>query len=316
MINNPTLAQNHFVLLGPQTDFAEVRSALDALGVEGRVALVTAGWQENEAEDEALAAALGRPTVNLALHARSEQVFAQDPEFAAASEARQKHLQHLQEFYRIRLDSVDDAGRAVAVRHVSPELLAEQVDATIAELRFLDEEHIRRCRGVWTAFDAVWQADCRDVIRYHREEVAALLADCGALVIAGGHVMSLLNRLRLLAPLATFNTRPVVAWSAGAMCLTDRVVLFHDFPPFGGNLAQMLDHGLGVCPGIVAMPDLARRVRTDDAAGIGRFARRMAPSLCLGLDPGSRIEVRHGRTMFVRAVRLTPSGTLDVGYTP
>ena len=51
------------VLLGPQTDYAEVRAVLDELQVDGPIALITAGWQENESEDVALVAPLRRRTV-------------------------------------------------------------------------------------------------------------------------------------------------------------------------------------------------------------------------------------------------------------
>ena len=57
------------VLLGPQTDFAEIGEVLDEFKVVGTVALITTGWQENESEDEALVEQLRRPAVNLALHA-------------------------------------------------------------------------------------------------------------------------------------------------------------------------------------------------------------------------------------------------------
>ena len=69
------------VLLGPQppSGFSDVGRVLRDLGVIGPVALCTAGWQEGEAEDEALTHGLGVPSVNLALHARSEEVFATDP---------------------------------------------------------------------------------------------------------------------------------------------------------------------------------------------------------------------------------------------
>ena len=54
-----------------------------------------------------------------------------------------------------------------------------------------------------------------------------MLGRRGALAIAGGHVGVLLRCLKLfgVSPPAEL---PVVAWSAGAMALTDRVVLYND----------------------------------------------------------------------------------------
>jgi hypothetical protein len=299
------------VLLGPQADFAELTRTIADLGVRGRVALVTAGWQENETEDEALQAAIGLPCVNLRLHALAEQVFEQEPQFAAASHQRQKHLQHLQEFYRMRLDAVDDVSRAIAVRHVDESLLYEQKHIAVGEMRYLDADHLLRCRGLWKEFDAAWTLERTPVLEQCREQIRGQLSDCDLLVVGGGHVMSLLNRLRLFDVLAMLGERPVVAWSAGAMAFTDRVVLFHDFPPFGKNLAQVLDDGLGACPGVVVLPDAARRVRLDDHDGIRRFAERMAPATCVAMDAGSRVHFRRGRIVAARADRLTMGGGLE-----
>src|SRR5439155_26421075 len=96
------------VLLGPQEDPTDAGRALADLGVAGPVALVTAGWQERESEDEALVAGLGVPAVNLRLHGRGEEVFAGDPEFQVAYRERQELQRHLQDFYRVRLDYADD----------------------------------------------------------------------------------------------------------------------------------------------------------------------------------------------------------------
>src|SRR5207253_2752726 len=72
--------------------------------VHRRIATITAGWQEREAEDEELDAHLGGNTVNLRLHARGDELFREDPELRAAHRERQDGLRHRQDFYRIRLE--------------------------------------------------------------------------------------------------------------------------------------------------------------------------------------------------------------------
>src|SRR5690606_41913723 len=52
-------------------------------------------------------------------------------------------------------------------------------------------------------------------------------------VITGGNVAILINRLRLFGLGNMLKAKNVVAWSAGAMALCDRIVLFHDNPPQG-----------------------------------------------------------------------------------
>jgi hypothetical protein len=146
----------------------------------------------------------------------------------------------------------------------------------------------------------------------HRKELAELIGPVDALVIAGGHVASLLNRLKLFDVLRLARGKPVVAWSAGAMVLTERIVLFHDFPPYGNDIAQVLDAGFGLVERLVVLPDPARRIRLDDRSGIARFAQRMSPATCVGMDPGARVTVRHGRVVdAANAARLTTGGDLD-----
>jgi hypothetical protein len=302
------------VLLGPQGDYDEVAQALDDVGASGRVALVTAGWQENEAEDSALVDGVRRASVNLRLHGRAQEVAAADPEFAQAWSERQERLQHMQEFYRMRLDAADDAARAIAVRHVDDDLLREQVAMTVAQLQHLDSDHLARCRAVHAAFDARWTPWERAVVAEARAAIAEALDGCDAVVISGGHVVSLLNRMRLFGLVDLVGGRPIVAWSAGAMALTERVVLFHDFPPFGKNIAQVLDAGEGLCPGVVAMPDAATRVNTSEREGIARFAARMAPAHCVLLDTGARVDFDAGGLADVRASRLAVAGEVELEW--
>ena len=305
------------VLLGPQPrDFTDVALAVDELEVDGPVALITAGWQENESDDRALSDALQRPTVNLQLHARSEEVADVETEFVAAWTMRQKHLRRLQEFYRLRLESIDEAAGAIAVRHAASHLLEEQRDISVCQLRHLDEDHLRRCATVRARFDENWSVSDLPSLIDQRKDVAEELDGCAALIISGGHVVSVLNRMRMFDVFSTWGERPIVAWSAGAMVLTDRIILFHDSPPFGTNLAQVLDTGFGRCPGLVAMPDMSRRVHLDEKAGIGRFARRMAPAHCLALDPGTRVRFRGGELVDVRdSGRLDETGEINWGWT-
>jgi len=300
------------VLLGPQPLTAEIPVArfLRELGVDGPVATITAGWQEREPDDAALIAALGVAATNLRLHARSEEVFRDDADLAAAYSARQERLRHLQSFYRVRLDYADDAARAIAVRHVDADLLAEEARVSVETFKQLDRDHLERCRAVHDTFDSTWKPGERESVARHRRELRDAVGGAEALVIAGGHVASLLNRLKLALVVAAALAagKPIVAWSAGAMCLTDRVVLFHDYPPYGKSIAQVLDAGFGLAPNIVVLPDPRRRIRLDDREGLGRFALRMAPAAALAMDRGTHVVVDDGRVVFASAERVTDTG--------
>ncbi len=306
------------ILLGPQSwHYADVTRTINELDIDGPIALVTAGWQENESDDSGLQKALDRPTINLSLHARSEGVADAEADFVAAWTLRQKHLRRLQEFYRIRLQSIDKAAGSIAVRHASSELLEEQLEISVSQLRHLDADHLQRCATIRERFDNDWPISSLPSLESQREEVAEELQACKALIITGGHVVAVLNRLRLFDVFATWDDRPIIGWSAGAMVLTERIVLFHDSPPFGTNLAQVLDTGFGLCPDLVALPDMSRRVHLDQKGPIGRFSRRMAPAHCLALDPGSRIRFEDGKmTAVEESARLDEDGQVNWGWTP
>ncbi len=292
----------------------DVGQVLREHGVAGSVALVTAGWQEREADDAALIAAIGLPAVNLRLHARAEEVFAADQPLVAAWKARQELLRHLQDFYRVRLDYIDDAARAISVRLVEPELLAQEWQVSVDLFRQLDRDHLDRCVQIQADFERRWELGDRPVIARHRLEVAELIGGAGALVIAGGHVASLLNRMTLFDVPGQAIGKPIVAWSAGAMVLTDRIVLFHDHPPYGKAIAQVLDAGFALAPDVVVLPDPDRRIRFDDKLGIARFAQRMAPATCVAMGRGARIVFERGRPMRASAIKLATTGEVEQGW--
>ena len=300
------------VLLGPQHVVSTAGRLLRELRAGGKVALITAGWQERESDDESLIGELGVAAVNLTLHARSEEVFAADPELAAAYKERQQRLRILQDFYRVRLEHTEDAGRVISLRQVDAGLLGEEQRISLSLIRRLDHDHLERCRAVREAFESRYHPTERDAVGRHRRELAAILRSAAALVIAGGHVAVLLNRMRLFGLDDMLGRRPIVAWSAGAMVLTDKVVLFHDHPPNGKGVAEVLDAGLGLVPNLVVLPDPRRRLRLDDRESTGRFARRFQPAACVAMDNGAEIIYQSGRIARAATIqRLSPTGAVE-----
>ena len=106
--------QRHIVLLGPQPNFVTLKSTLARMKLKKPVALITAGWETDEQEDaevqEAIAAEKGQ-CVNLRLFARTEQLFADDPELIQTLQARQDELRHLRNAYNDRLHHLLKAAR-------------------------------------------------------------------------------------------------------------------------------------------------------------------------------------------------------------
>lgn len=280
------------ILLGPQRLEPNLVKEVDRLGIDGQIAAITAGWQEREAEDDELQQHLGRPVVDLRLHQRLEQAFSYDDELFQAHRARQDRLRETQRLYRYRLDFVLEPARELMRRQGDRELLEPEREAAIQAIRTLDHDHLERIRAVDAAFEARWRPHERPAIARHRTEIRDILEGSAAIAVAGGHVAVLLNRMRLFGITSLLGDLPIFCWSAGAMALSERIVLFHDSPPQGAGNPEVLELGLGLFPDVVALPHARRRLRLGDSVRVALFARRFAPSRCIALDEGAVLRWR------------------------
>ena len=300
-------------LLGPQR-----RPTLDrvvqSLHVDGQVAAVTAGWQEREADDGELMGLLGGHGVNLHLHGRWADVLQRDGDYARAEREHRVILDELQQLYLVRLDHALRATYEVAQRTDGhPRITQTAFDDALSTVRQIDAHHLQRVTELWTAFSDSWHPTERDVVAKHREEVSAVLSQAECLVIAGGHVGELLLVLRMFGVGDRLPER-VIAWSAGAMVLTERIVLFHDRTAHGPAQAELLDNGLGVLHELVALPHARRRLRTDDQLRMSVLAQRLAPAQCLVLDDGVTVELGHDHELPAQARVVEADGRIvEVG---
>lgn len=292
------------VLLGPQR-----RPSVDNVGLDGPIATVTAGWQDREADDTGLDGLLGGRSVNLRLHARWLDVLERDPEYAAAEREHRAALAELQELHLVQLDGVLGALGEVARQGGSRAQVrgAAQADAE-AVVRLVDERHLARVVEERSAFEALWRPGQRLAAAEHRGAVGQVLDGVAALAVAGGHVGVLGHVLRLFAVTAP---AAVVAWSAGAMALTERVMLFHDRAAHGPSHAEFADVGLGWVPGVVVLPHARRRLRVDEPGRMAELAFRAAPARCVVLDDGTRLDLGPDGGLPPDALIVGSDGRLD-----
>ncbi|MDX1389757.1 MAG: Type 1 glutamine amidotransferase-like domain-containing protein, partial [Acidobacteriota bacterium] len=273
---------------------------------------VTAGWQERESEVDELSDHLDCGVEQLELYRRAEEIAEQDGELVAALRDRQQRLRRLQNLYRRRLGHHLAMVRELLADTAEDGLLDPERRDAIEDVRALDAHHLERVRRVHDEFEEHWRPSRREAVARHRGEIAEILARCDALVIAGGHVAVLLNRLRLFDLVPMLEHTPVVAWSAGAMVLSECIVLFHDSPPQGAGNAEILDSGLGLCPGIIPLPHARERLRLDDPLRVTLFAMRFAPSRSVVLERGSRLDWSGDRwSAAPGTVWLGPEGSLE-----
>jgi hypothetical protein len=277
-------------LLGPQRR-PTLDRVLASLGVEGPVAVVNAGWRERESDDAEILGLAGEGAVNLRLFARWMDALQADPEYAAAEREHRLVLDELRQLYLIRLDHALQAESAVSARTAGRAHTLAMASADALEaVRLLDATHLARVGELHDDFYGTWRLEERGTIAAHREEVRGLLSTAQCLVVAGGHVGELIRVLHLFH-LSPHVPARVVAWSAGAMALTDRVVLFHDRAAQGASLTEVFDAGIGVVSGLVLLPHARRRLLTDDVVRMSGLARRFAPAPCLVLDDGVRVDL-------------------------
>ena len=268
------------ILLGPQRR-PTVDAVARSLGLDGPVATITAGWREREPDDRELGTLLGGRAVNLALYRRWLDVQDRDPEYFAGERRLGETLTELQDVYLLRLDYALRAVYAVQRRSSG---VAGGLGA-VAEAA-----HLRRVDNARGEFFQRLEPHGRPVIAEHRAAVERILGEASALVIAGGHVGVLAEVLHLFNIAAALADRSVVmAWSAGAMALADRIVLFHDRSPQGPGHAEVYGSGLSLLRDVVLLPHARARLLLDDTPRMAIFARRFAPARCILLESGARI---------------------------
>ncbi len=257
------------ILLGPQRFVTTVGPAVRALGVDGPIAVINAGWEERESDDGELNDLLDGRAVNLRLHHRMFDVVDTDERFRAAALAFRDRHDELRAFYGLRIQAAMDAVEAVMHRTSTQGLRDSALVAAIESVRDVDRWYAAVLKDLYRELDTAAPPDESAQIGWHRGEIEAILRDCAAVVLPGGHVGTLLRALRLFR-VALPADRPVVAWSAGAMALTDKVVLFHDFAPQGVARPSCTTAASAACR--------ARSCCPTRAAGSGSTTRPPSPS--------------------------------------
>ena len=300
------------ILAGAQRFNPTIASAISEAGLKGPFAMITAGWREREPDDAELRAHLGQETYNLELYRRADDVMRRDPELREAHRARQSRLQRRQDFYRIRLEHQLKAAEVISHRTASDTLHVEAQASSVEAVQQLDRWHLSKCRRDIEQFETDWLPWNRTAVAEQREELGNILADCHGVAIAGGHVAALLNRLELFGMRELLAGKPIVAWSAGAMAITDRLVLYHDFSPQGYRASEVLAWGLGALPNVVALPQPETRLNMEDTSRIRIMAQRFAPATCVGLPARTSVTFRNGRMESACGIlHLDTNGNVD-----
>jgi hypothetical protein len=299
----------HVTLLGPQRRTSATRTAVRELIPTGTIATVNAGWRERESADTELGEVLGGRMINLRLYQRWQEIVASDAEYAAAERELVDDLEEQQAVYALRLFHAIAALDEVNRRDKRPSVRWAAVADGIRQLRALDEWHLAEAAGARQQFYRRISIGERDTVLRHRRELAAIVDESAGMVITGGHVGVLLHLLHVFG-LSAMIKPPVITWSAGAMALSDRVVLFGAHRPAGRRLPEVWADGLGVYSGALPFPDPRHRLPMHDPYQLALLARRFKRWTCLLFDAGVRVDLTAGWPPPVGARWITRDGSV------
>jgi hypothetical protein len=252
---------------------------------------------------------MGGRTRNLELYRRLSDVLETDEHFATQALAHRDAMDELAGIYSLRLQRALESVYVVARRPARQDLADSAFADAVRGVRDIDEWYLRTVDQLYGELEAAAPPAGSEPISRHRHEVADVLREAAVLAVAGGHVGILLRCLRLFAVVPPPEL-PVVAWSAGAMTMTERVVLYNDHGPQGIRGSEVWDRGTARVRQVVAMPHARRRLRLDDPVHVRVLVRRFAPAACLLLDDGTTVQIRADGTVPEDARVLTDSGAV------
>lgn len=168
----------------------------------------------------------------------------------------------------------------------------------------LDEIEQRVFDAAGVAYDPAWRAA--------QERLERRILEANTIILFGGHLDLLLDalrffRLRDVLGEALRRGAQIVAMSAGAMVLCERVIIYDDFSSKRRDF-QLYDRGLALVRDIQLFPHCMERIQTDDADNLAYLARRFRHHACVGLNQRSFLLFEPG------AHRATSFGEGDCVY--
>ena len=284
--------------LGPQRPDIYLGSATEHLvPKDAPVAVISAAWQEAEGDLGDIQRAMDNPLHELRLYQRADTVFAKDEALTSAYRMRQDQLKGQQRLYRMRLRQLTIAARNILKIKSDPILIADERRHAISQLRALDRHHINQVSKINARFEDTFSLDNSALLTQHVGELKEELSRCEYVLITGGNVVVLINRLALFGLGPLLQGKNIIGLSAGAMVLSDRIVLFHDHLPQGRRDAEVMCKGLGLISDTVLLPDARQRIRKTETVRSSLFSRRFSPATCLTLDNNSQLLFQGGKVL-------------------
>jgi hypothetical protein len=293
--------QQPLVLLGQQREVPRLQAVLDRCNISGPVGLVSAGWEEDEEDDQWVRDAVDVPVVNSQLYGLADALFQRDPQVIELLRERQDRLRELREINELQTEHLCTVARELWRRLDTHAGALGPLQQTIEQLRSVDDSYLDAITTVIVEYDHRIAPKERLSVLDYRHKVLERLHECQALLIAGGHVGVLLNRLNLCRLLQHVQL-PIIAWSGGAMALGERIYFYDHFLPHTKREVELSRRGMSLFSGAQVFPRASHRLHLDDPGELGLLARRMK-SPCLLLNEQSEIAWSASGELHVANVR-------------
>ena len=282
-------------VLGPQDPTPNVADAIKIHCPPGPIAVISAGWRYDEDDIGALTRDIDREVYHLPLYEWFDELGAAEPELSGLHRMRRKQILAYKKIYHIQLQAALETWEKVRKLHRSkPNLYAQDELLACQHIQEIDRTCLQRLDQIRADFTAIQQPWLHESVLPVFEEIAFTLSRCKAVVITGGHVAILRNRLSFFGIQNLLHEfiddgNQIYAWSAGAMALTNRIILYHDDPPWKKGYPEIMDYGLGLLDQVVFFPHATTRLELSDPHRIERLARRFAPDSCICLENGAHL---------------------------
>lgn len=287
-------------ILGPQSSIPNLPKTINRFVPTGPLGLISAGWRHSEGEFSALSRELSREIKHLPLYQWFDELGNKEPTLAARSKERQKQIKAYKAAYRLQLHSALGLwSRLQELEEDLPNIYAPDVLDGCKFVKQIDNRAIERLNDIRAQFSDLETPWKHPSVHDYYSQIKESLQGCSGLLIAGGHVALLRNRmyffgLHQLIQEFLAEGKPVFAWSAGAMAITSRIILYYDDPPFGKGIPEVLDTGIGNIPQMIFLPHAQTRLRLNNTKRCQQFAMRFAPDICLTLEPGALLAWKDG----------------------
>lgn len=297
-------------VIGPERPDPVLPRLLRADGIHGPVALISAGWRQDESRDEPLRAALGMTVHNLAIYKAFQEVERNAPALASAYTRKQAELQKMRSLYHEAIVAALSACMKLYGERRDPECV--WFKQAVRHLQEVDDLWLGEADRLHQRFEEEVHPMRHRLVRAEIARIGDILRGCQAVLVAGGHVGVLRNRLFFFGLDRLLQGCRIYAWSGGAMVLCERILLYHDFTSYGVGTAEILDRGLGLISDTYLLAHARQRLDLGNRDAVAVLAARLAPRRVVGIENGAilRGENLESKGIDSSAYQLQTSGAI------